>query len=486
MSTFAVGRGFERRFNPAPVMVVGWLAAGLALVLGLVPLELYLALVAVGLLLTVAALVIRNAPRWAGLEYSTLLVAAVMVPLPLPGGLNVPLLVAIFACAWWLTQQFLRRRISVDRSSVTTATLAFIGVALLSFIVGQYPWFPAPGAPMRAQLGGLALFVVSGGVLLAVGHQIKDLLQLERLTWLFVIVGGAFAVQQALPANPVSSMMDRITSPDTVGSMFWVWIVAISYSQALFNDDLSPLKRGAMALVGTAAIYRGLVVAFSWASGWLPPLVALGVLLLVRFPRLTVAGAALGAAPALIVSGMAIDKVMGGESYSWMTRVEALSVVFEMMKTNPLFGFGPANYYHYTLLFPILGWWVRFNSHNNYIDIVAQTGVIGLVVFGWLSLSLGVMALRVRRRALDGFSKAYMMGALAGLAASLVAAALADWIVPFAYNIGTRGFRSSVLFWIFMGGVLAIKRLTDEPRFGVVGSRDTDPVRLQPHGFQHT
>jgi hypothetical protein len=35
-------------------------------------------------------------------------------------------------------------------------------------------------------------------------------------------------------------------------------------------------------------------------------------------------------------------------------------------------------------------------------------------------------------------------------------------IIPFVYNVGVRGFRSSMLFWLFAGGVLAIDRLRRE------------------------
>ncbi len=52
--------------------------------------------------------------------------------------------------------------------------------------------------------------------------------------------------------------------------------------------------------------------------------------------------------------------------------------MFELIKANPIIGLGFANYSHYTYLYPILGWNVSFNSHNNYMDIIAQTGFCGL------------------------------------------------------------------------------------------------------------
>ena len=60
----------------------------------------------------------------------------------------------------------------------------------------------------------------------------------------------------------------------------------------------------------------------------------------------------------------------------------------------------------------------------------------------------------------EGFAKAYVYGALGGLAGMLVAGMLGDWVLPFVYNIGFAGFRASVLGWIFLGGLVALEQMT--------------------------
>jgi O-antigen ligase len=126
---------------------------------------------------------------------------------------------------------------------------------------------------------------------------------------------------------------------------------------------------------------------------------------------------------------------------------------------NPILGVGPANYYYYTPQFPILGWYVRFVSHNNYIDLIAQVGIVGLVAFVWLAFEIGLVVWRLYRSLPSGFAKAYAAGALGGLIATLASGLLGDWIFPFYYNAGLVAFRSSLLAWVFLGGALALNQL---------------------------
>ncbi len=366
-------------------------------------------------------------------------------------------LTALICGAWILQLLVFRRRSDFEPSRAVIAAVALVVIALLSFAAGQYPWFHSSGAPLPAQTVGLALLVLSAGLFLAVGHQIRQIRYLRWLTWLFLVAAGFFCLTQVLP---LPREMARMTAPASAGSMYWIWLAAIASSQALFNRDLPKTVRFALFGLAGLGLFRGLALAASWASGWLPPLVAIAVIFLFRVPR-TVVGLGLVALPGIFyMAGRAQDPLLAQEQYSWMTRLEAWRVLWRLFENNPLIGLGPANYYHYTKLYPILGWYVSFSSHNNYVDLLLQTGILGLLAFGWIVLEVLRIVFRLlRAESLDGFSRAYLIGALGGLSGALVAGMLADWIIPFFYNIGVRGFRSSLLFWFFLGGVLALKRI---------------------------
>jgi O-antigen ligase len=204
----------------------------------------------------------------------------------------------------------------------------------------------------------------------------------------------------------------------------------------------------------------------SWVSGWFPPLVALIVLFSLRAPRIVLFTGITGGSAVMIALPGLIRHLLDSEGYSLITRLEGWQILAEILKINPILGLGPANYYHYTAQFSIRGWYVSFNSHNNFIDIFAQVGLLGLICFLWFFWEMGRMIWRLRTNAAEGFEKGYVYGSLSGLIGTLTAAMFGDWVIPFVYNIGLEGFRSSVLAWVFLGGALAISlRSRVESRF---------------------
>jgi hypothetical protein len=405
----------------------------------------------------VAALQLRN-----GILGLTVLVAiAVAFPFEFGGDVRRPLNLALPLAAgivsiWLLGVFAFRRRTGLVPSRDVYAVLIFMALGVASFVAGQFPRDGMAGAPRGAQLAGLAMMLVSGGLLLAVGSLVRNLPDLRHLTWVFVAAGSVTCITQTLPGL---DFVGRWVAGESVGSVFWTWLVAVSFSQAACNRNLKPLTRLFLFSIAAMALYRGLFVARSWASGWVPLLVAVAIVLWFRSPRFAVSFALLAPPIALGWGGRIFQSLGDAEQYSTMTRLEAWKVLWPLIEKSPLLGLGPSHYYYYTEHLPILGWYVKFCSHNQYVDLVAQHGFLGLAAFCWLVLELTLTALWLRTRVTSGFANSYVIGTLAGIGGTLVSGMLADWIIPFYYNIGIRGFRSSLLFWFFLGGVLALKRM---------------------------
>jgi O-antigen ligase len=386
-----------------------------------------------------------------------LIVNGLLIPSPpLPGGFNFAVLHLILLIGFWVLNMVVRQKhLQLVPSRTVRPLLGLLGVALLAFVVGQLPWFrAAQQAPIDAQVGGLMIFVLAVGAFLLVANQVKELRWLEWMTWLFILLGGLFVAGWVIgPIGVITGRIFQIAA--TSNAIFWIWLAAMSFSQALFNDTLRLRWRILAGGIFALTMYVGLVLQYDWKSAWLPPLVAIAAAFILRWRRLGLLMAIGSYVPVQIMSSQAI----ASDEYSYSTRLDAWAIVLEMLKVNPILGFGPANYYWYTPLFRIRGYAVRFNSHNQYLDILAQTGILGLLCVLWFFVEIGWLGWQLLDRAPKGFARAYIYGALGGLAGTAASGMLVDWFLPFAYNIGLNGFRSSVLAWIFLGGLVSIEQI---------------------------
>jgi O-antigen ligase len=323
--------------------------------------------------------------------------------------------------------------------------------------MGNLTWFvAAQHAPLNSQLGGLGIFVLSACAWLVAAHQIRDERWLRWLTWTFLGAGGLYMLLRMAP-GAIGNQAERLFVRGAInGSMFWTWLVALSLGQALFNRSLGRGGRVLVGSVGLLTLAVGLGEGRSWDSGWMPPVVALGVLFVLRSWRTSLVLAALAALAYFPLQPLLERVLVTSNAYSIMTRLAAWEILGEIIKVNPVLGLGPANYYWYTPLYSILGWYVNFNSHNQYIDLVAQVGILGTVCYLWFMAAMLVYGWTLRRERRGDFADGYIHGCLAGVAATLFAGLLGDWVLPFVYNIGLSGFRASVLAWVFMGGLIAL------------------------------
>jgi len=308
------------------------------------------------------------------------------------------------------------------------------------------------------------LFAFSAGALLLTG------LQIDSSRWLKFLVIGFLAIASVYLLGrlaPPLARLDNLVVAGATGSVFWIWVVAMAAGQLLFNHQLNLRLRIVLVVILGATLVVSLAdpAARSWASGWLPALAVLGLLITIRWPRMTILLISLGAVGAVIGYRFIGDFLLTGDNaYSLLTRKAALEILLTIIKSDPWLGLGPANYYYYTPLYPILGWYVSFNSHNQYVDILAQIGVIGMFFFLWTFAELNILAVKLRSAVReDGFATGYIYACIAGSVGMLISGALGDWVVPFVYNVGVAGFRASVIGWVFLGGLLAIRRIYSKP-----------------------
>lgn len=417
---------------------------------------------AIPVILVTGWMVMLN-PHWGP---PALIVAAMLVPFGIGTGtltsLNAAFLLVPAVVGVWLVRSLLSGSIKLAQTPANWALLALVVTATLSLLNGYLPWNVfATLAPVRAQLGAWAIFVVSALTFVMGANMIPNVRWLKLLVFLFIGLGAVHVA--SVTFGPVR-FLEVIFVFGMNGSLFWLWVVALAAGQALFNRSLGWPWRVVMGLIVYYTIFNRLLPRYEeWASGWFPSFIALGVVAAARWPRLAVIGAIAGAIGAAIYFPEIQAGLLAGNEYSLITRSAASSIVLEIVRASPLLGVGPANYYFYTPLYAILGWYVRFNSHNQYIDILAQTGLAGIVCIVIFAVIMARTALRQLAQTKTGFEAGFIAGCLGGLVATLVAGWLGDWFLPFVYNLGITGFRSSLLVWLFLGGLVALGRMQRQP-----------------------
>jgi hypothetical protein len=392
--------------------------------------------------------------RWPTLGLIAGLAGGMFVPFAWQGGFNVSQIgLAAMLGIWFLDALVVRKRFPLVQSRTILPILAFICVSILSFCLGQFSWYPfARNAPIEAQLGGLTINLLSAGAFLLVAHLVNDIRKLQILTWSFVILGCLYILARFMD----QSWIDRVYLIGfTAGSLFWTWLVALMAGQVVANRRMHPVLRLALGTMVFLTVFVAIKQAYDWKSGWFPPLVAIAVIIMVRYWRRVRYIVPLAIIPFYFLATTSI----GQEDWSWSTRLDAWTIVLNIAKVSPILGMGFANYYWYTPLFPIRGYAVQFNSHSQFVDLIAETGLLGLVCFFWIFGELGTLGLRLLKSVPEGFAKGYVYSVLGGLAGTMVAAYLVDWVLPFVYNIGMNGFRASVVAWIFMGGLVCIEQI---------------------------
>jgi len=454
VGTLVASAILARNPSPRPMLMLGVLLGGS------VGAGLFIKWPELGLLAIIPGALVVAFSVAAGSEYSTL---------------NPVFMLVMMLLGLWIVKMIVRRRLEFVNSRTFWPLYLFVIVNLLSFGFGQLPWYTFSGAPLFPQLGGVMIAVVSVGAYILMAHHIRDQRWLEWITWTFLFLGGLLLLETLFPQQ-ILPLTDRISQPGINGrmevglfqrgvpngSMFWLWLIVHAFSQALFNRHLHPVGRGALGLIVVGALYYNLFPNRGWVSGYGPSLAALVVAFLVGAPQMIVPTIVAGVGVVWWRLRTIINEVVmvGDNAYSLSTRLEAWAIVWKIASINPILGVGPANYYFYSERFPIRGYYVRFNSHSNYIDLIAQTGLLGLACILWFFVEVGRLGFSlIRLVPPGGFAQAYVFGSLGGLAGMVVAAGLGDWVLPFVYNVGFSGMRASILGWLFLGGLVALEQI---------------------------
>lgn len=461
-----------------PIVVVAVLGASLAL--GFVATN-YLVVGMVALAGLVALLVRPE------LGLVALVVAALVGRFDVPTGTEVvlnPATLMVPALAGLLLVAALTQRpVKLARSRVMLPMAVFLAAALVSLFVGDATWdpfVPRGSNLLLVQLAQWALYAFAFVAFWLAASLGRDTRWLKWMTAAFLAIGGLLAIMLSL--RPTASIASSVGTVAIIRAPFWTMLTALAGGQLLFNKKLSSWQRIAAGAIVLVAVVYTFVIDREAASNWVGVGSALAILAWLRFRRLR--WAALVFVLVLLLTGLVFPTVwsFAGGDDEWTTSGQSRLVLIERVLSvsmrNPVTGLGPVAYRNYASTTPLAyqrAFWVQpqINSHNNYVDVFAQFGLLGLGIIGWLVVEIGRLGLRLLPRFEEGFEAGYLRGMMAAGAGALAVMFLADWILPFVYNIGFPGFQASVLFWLFLGGLVALEandRATEPESKGAAAS----------------
>ena len=444
-------------FNYKTAIILVQLA--LALVIGSIATPKLLILLVLAFGGVAAFFVLHRHPEWGLLA---IFPVTFLVPIAIGTGTNVSLnatllFVAFLFVVWLVRMLVFQKDVRLAASRLNIPALSFILASTISLVFGNTPLIlqETQKASLPAQLGGWMILVFSIGMLLLVANSLYSTRWLKAFVWSFLAFGGIytfFCIRYGILRANQLFFREGISS-----AVFWIFLAVLGFGQLLFNKELSLKWRLLAAGISVAGLVFGWVRGKEWLSGWLPPLIGVYILVWLRSWKLGLLVTVIGAVLLIPVYPELYAKVYTpDQEWSTYTRWLTWSMMSQIVKASPIFGVGPANPFHYSRLFSYGGYFLKLNSHNNYWDIATQTGLVGLGLFTWIVIELAVLGLRLRKRLSDGFSQSYVNSVLAGFAAMLASGMMADWFLPYLYNIGMPGFRSSILAWLFLGGLLSL------------------------------
>jgi hypothetical protein len=363
------------------------------------------------------------------------------------------LMTAIFIGLWLMKMLVASRRLYLKPSNANAPLLAFIVTSIVS-----YAWSNAFRDPLVVvwsswpfvQLGALGVIILLPGAFLLTANSISEVRWLKVLCWLMILIGIL-----ALAAQ----LLDVELSFLNVGGLFSLWFVSLGYAQALFNEKLPLwLRASLLGLVGIW-VYIYALTRVTWLSGWLPSCAAIAIISFLKSKRLFLVLVLLVAVYVGVRWSYYAGTVVAAESEeSGHTRLAAWEHNWRVAGKHLLFGTGPAGYAaYYMSYFP----GEAMATHNNYIDILSQVGVVGLFFCLWFFGALVQTGCRLclRLRETGGFSEALANASLAGCLGCLLAMGLGDWMFPFVYTQTIAGFDYAVYSWVSLGGMIALSNI---------------------------
>lgn len=420
-----------------------------------------LALLIFGPLLAIPAVL------WIGrrFEYFVLAlpVSALAIPLELPTGTysTVPfaMILTLVLCGIWLVSMGLRKTWRLAPSPLNHPMLVFCGACTLSLVWGIVWRDPILRMSIFknfefVQIASLLTYFISIGAALLIGNFVQSEQQLKYIVGCFVFFGSMMTLFQIFSVRH-GFLNDK--------GLWGLWTVVPAYVLVIAHNGLRWRWRLLLLAIVCLNLYQTMFVNLLWKSGWIPTVIAIFVATLLRswrwFLVLLVAASLLVYTQQEFFYRMVEEEINEGAD----GRIGMWEINLRVVGDHWLFGTGPAGYAPYYMTYYPHD---ARSTHNNYLDIIAQFGLVGSLIWLWFAAVSTIEGLRLFREAPPGFLKTMALTATSGWIGAQASMFFGDWILPFAYNQTITGYKYTVYSWIFVGVLISLRQIINRQRHG--------------------
>jgi O-antigen ligase len=422
-----------------------------------------------------------------GTEYGSMLVlfCMVVIKLGLSTGTASKLPISLILTGMWTAlhvgKMILEHNIRFVRNGINIPGLVFVSMVLLSTLWSRFlldPQVIINDRFLNVQIGTIGVTILSVLLTVMCFNLVRQVRTIRVCYWIFL---GAslfylpfYIFESTLGANAASKVGPDDLSIQTLsrlinaGGLFPLWFCAITTSLLLFARDLTRRQRILMFIGLGGWFFRLFVLTLARISGWLPVVVALLVVLFIYsrkwfFFLIIVTVVLIVFNYSMIYDAVVVSKEKEGTLSGETSRGNLLQQALTVAKDHPVLGTGPAGYANYYLTYFRD---LALSTHNNYLDMLLQYGVLGLLAFMWLCFAMIKEVWWSSRCQTRGtFEYGFTIGTFAGAIGMMPAMWLGDWVIPFAYNQTISGFNYTAHNWLWPGLAIALAYIAKERQF---------------------
>ncbi len=438
----------------------------------------------------------HNKSFWTNAIEASIIALVILVPIAfyprcitvfLPAKEAVSVVIILLALMFWGLRMINKEEIKFISTQLNLPILSFIAICALSLI-----WSNS----FFVSLKELPLFLAGPLLYFVITNSINDERQINRILNVLLIIGTLFGIYGIFQYNGIdfSFWILNIGRQQVFGLFGNVnyfaeyLIVPLPIAVSLFFASRNKFKK-ILLLIAILAMGASLIVTFARGS-----YLSFGVSLIFMFFLFLISRGKnfiknnkkifitilvviiittfLFVVPTpLNKSGTVISKIKSrisvtqfARDYSIKRRITIWKFTGMMIKDHPLLGSGIGTYKYNTLRYQAEFFAQGENrslyphgfadkAHNEYLQLWAELGIIGLGIFIWLIISYFRFGLKILRKIKDEYRQGIIIGLMGAIIAVLV-----DGIFGFPLHLPA----TIVLFWLVLELTVAVGLLKDE------------------------